>query len=245
MSWHLSNPTLVEAERRVLAATQPLMNLEVLPAGTRLCDEYRLEREAIVARGPFRVMIPKSERSYDYEVAIVFPPNYPVHPPTLVCIDFRLPSNLDRHILPNKQACLGVHAEVAIRWRSNPTLAQFFDGVVLPFLAWQLYYETYGEAPFWGGRSHGKAGVCEFYAELLVLPPADSRVVRFLPLLSRKDTPRGHMACPCGSGKRLRACHGAAVWAIRDKVSTDLAAYDEKLLNGPVSSPLQCMLTGS
>lgn len=237
MSWHLSNPALVESERRTLAIKQPLMVLGVLPSGTYLCQEHLLRQEAVVAQGLFQVNIPNSDRHYDYQVAIVFPSNYPEQAPVLICTDPDLPVNPDRHIANTKQACLGVNAEIAIRWRTNPTLIKFLDDFALPFLAWQLYYETHSVPPSWGGRAHGKEGVYEFYAEMLGLPPSDRQVLNFFSLLTMINIPKGHLKCPCGSGRRLRACHGTSVWIARKKVPADIARQDEKLLSNYMSSP--------
>ncbi len=89
---------------------------------------------------------------------------------------------------------------------SAPNIVAFLDAIVAPFLAWQVYYDTYGCPPEWGQRSHGKQGIVEFYAEILGLE-ANVNIQGFLILLARKNTPGGHEICPCGSGRRLRNCH--------------------------------------
>jgi hypothetical protein len=69
----------------------------------------------------------------------------------------------------------------------------------------QCWYEGTGKWPF-GDRSHGRLGVLESFCELLGIDVDQGQAVSYLRLLAR-ETIKGHVACPCGSGKRLRNCH--------------------------------------
>lgn len=104
----------------------------------------------------------------------------------------------------------------------------FLDEIVAPFLVWQTYYDELGQPP-WGQRSHYAQGVLEFYAELLQIE-VDSTVKDFMKLLARKNHPKGHAMCPCGSGLRLRSCHFDLVQQVRRKVAWEDVRNDMSLI---------------
>jgi hypothetical protein len=132
---------------------------------------------------------------------------YPKSPPMLFCNDPRLPiDDLDRHILTYGQACLGIYADIGMRWPVGSTTADFLKDLVAPFLIWQACYEAFGQPPPWGERSHFEPGILEFYKDMLG-QIEDMNVIDFIRLLARKHTPQGHELCPCGSGNKLRNCH--------------------------------------
>jgi hypothetical protein len=51
-------------------------------------------------------------------------------------------------------------------------------------------------------------------------------IAEFMKLLARKNRPKGHERCPCGSGKRLRNCHRQLLYNIREKVAWEHFAKD-------------------
>jgi hypothetical protein len=196
-----------------LAKACPLMGLSVVGPGYRINSAFSLKAETTVAHGTYRVQVPNTNRTIDYRIALVTPPDYPDRPPMMFGDDPKLPMcDIDRHILPNCRACLGVYAEVTMHWKRGSNLVDFLKILVEPFLAWQAYYDAHGEEPPWGARPHGKPGTLQFYEELWGKPlPEGFDVERFISLLARKESPKGHEICPCGSGKRLRECHRALI----------------------------------
>ena len=66
--------------------------------------------------------------------------------------------------------------------------------------------------PF-GELSHGGIGILEYYQELFDLKDT-RRVLTMLKILA-DDKYRGHDRCPCGSGKRLRSCHGGKLLEVQ------------------------------
>jgi hypothetical protein len=78
--------------------------------------------------------------------------------------------------------------------------------------------------------AHGADGIRAFYAELL--GTGDMNVIRgYLACLAAKKV-KGHWECPCGSGKRLRECHGTRVLDLRKKISTADASASLSYLRG-------------
>ena len=63
--------------------------------------------------------------------------------------------------------------------------------------------------PF-GERSHGVKGIEEAYMERYDLFDRNA-LIQIMLYLSKIQRYRGHAKCPCGSGKKLRNCHGRRV----------------------------------
>jgi len=232
-NWYQNNQRLFREERRALAAIAPLLRFAVVAPGFKINDAIFVESERLIAHGTHGVRVPETDRDIEYAIAIVFPNNYPKHPPILFCNDPILPIGvIDRHIMKNGSACLGVRAEINNLWRSNPTIVNFIENMVEPFLVWQAHFDAFHKAPPWGERSHFGEGILEFYAELLGMPTG-ANTVDFMKLLARKNKPKGHEHCPCGSAKRLRDCHRDLVYDARDKVywkdvEIDLAVLESR-----------------
>lgn len=227
--WYESNKKLFAEERDSLAGKYPFLKMEVLPSETRINKVCSLRTEAAIVSGIHRLSILESQRYLDYRIAIVLPDNYPKIVPTMFCNDKKLPiGNIDRHIMSDGSACLGVIAEISQKWCSNPRIVPFLDEIVSPFLVWQAYYDAHEQPPPWGQRSHYGEGILEFYSEILELPN-EPNIVEFMKLLARKNNPKGHEECPCGSGKKLRDCHHKNV----SKAHESIAWHDAKtdLLN--------------
>jgi ubiquitin-protein ligase len=231
--WYRSNHRLFLEDRESLTRNHPFLKLKITAPGTPLNSVVSLKREAALVSGIYRLMVPESQRYRDYRIAVVLPDNYPKNPPVMYCNDEKLPiGNIDRHIMNDGRACLGVQGEISTRWSSGSTITNFLDSFVAPFLAWQAYYEDHQKAPPWGERSHYKQGVLEFYAELL-RRPVDSSIVGFMRLLARKNLPKGHEPCPCGSGERLRNCHRDLLYKVRERIAWQHVAHDlEALVRG-------------
>ena len=68
-----------------------------------------------------------------------------------------------------------------------------------------IIFQRYGEFPF-GERGHGWDGIIQAYSELFNEPDY-IKTIRLMKSISIGQY-RGHALCPCGSGQKLRACHG-------------------------------------
>lgn len=224
--WYENNRRFFEVERESLAAACPLMRMVVVGPGFEINSVSMLKHECAVAHGTYTLEVPDSNRQIEYGIALVLPSEYPKRPPEMFCDDPKLPiGDIDRHIMNDGRACLGVQADISMRWRSEPTIVKFMEDFVTPFLIWQVYYDVYKKPPPWGERSHHKQGILEFYAELLG-KPVDASVMDFMRLLARKNRPKGHEPCPCNSGKRLRNCHRDLLYELRERIAWQDVIYD-------------------
>lgn len=228
--WYDSNRRLFREEREALALACPLLRLVVVGPSFRINSACRLKRKSAVAHGKYCLYVPGTSRHIEYGLVLLLTGDYPKRPPVMYCNDPKLPiGNIDRHIMRDGMACLGVQAEISMRWSAGSTIVDFLDNLVAPFLAWQAYHDEYQKPPPWGERSHGAHGIIEYYAELLGRS-ADSSVVGFMRLLARKNRPKGHEPCPCDSGECLRNCHRDLVYDARQSVAWHDVAHDLEVL---------------
>ena len=115
----------------------------------------------------------------------------------------RIPA--DFHQYSDRTLCLGAPVEVWRRFKADPRLVTFVRTLVVEYLYGFAYFEKYGEMPF-GELSHGAQGIREYYQDLFKIDNIQT-VLALLKVMA-DGTYRGHQACPCGSGKILRKCHG-------------------------------------
>ena len=217
--WFDLNPEYFQQEKGAVAIEQPSMLLEKAPKDTKITNTYRLGYDRAICHGKYTLRVPDSERNHDFIIAVITDSAHPKELPALYCNDPILPAGIfDRHIMSDGRACLGIGAEIKRKWRPENGLIGFFLDYVTQFLAWQVYYDEFGHAPPSGQRSHFAKGILEFYIEELGLPDL-SCATEFMGLLSKPNRPNGHLVCPCGSGKKLRDCHGKAIWRARETLN--------------------------
>ncbi len=141
-----------------------------------------------------------------FSILISLPRDYPDSPPTVQETGGRIPA--DFHQYSDRTLCLGAPVEVSMRFKAAPRLVTFVETLVVEYLYGYAYFEKYGEMPF-GELSHGVQGIREYYQDLFNTD--DVKIVLALLKLMTDGTYKGHHACPCGSGKMLRKCHGPSM----------------------------------
>ena len=183
----------------------------------------------LVAEGELIVASPDcpDER---FAVRIEVPRDFPESEPKVFETGGRIPRTSDRHMFEDNGACCtGVYEEWLVE-AGDPTFSAFLCGPVDRFFFSQVWFELTervhgtGGWPF-GERSHGLLGILEGYAAAIGIvfdPEKAGPLFAHLRLLERKNI-KGHVRCPCGSGKRLRDCHSDRLRRLRVKVSPRLA----------------------
>lgn len=116
------------------------------------------------------------------------------------CIDEDYP-----HQYTNGQFCLASDLELRMFFSQDTDICSFIEKYVIPYLYTYRFYEEYGVYPY-GERSHGTMGNLEYLQDLFQVD--DWKQVLDFMLFVVQSSYRGHLLCPCGSGKRIRNCHG-------------------------------------
>jgi hypothetical protein len=225
--WYKSNQRLFREERGTLVSAAPLMGMIIAGPDYRPNKVSFLKEESVVVNGTYGISIPDSKDQIEYGICILLLERYPKQLPILFCNDPKLPiGNIDRHILSDGSACLGVYADLMTRWSMKSDIANFLENFAAPFLVWQAYYDAdHKTPPSWGRRSHFTDGIIEYYAELLDMNERGT-IIAFMKLLARKNRPKGHEQCPCGSGEWLRNCHRRLLYSTREKVKKEYVVTD-------------------
>ena len=176
--------------------------------------------DVIILDGPFVVSGPKGP--FDcYQVQAGIPANFPWEEPVVLETGGRIPKVVDRHVFPSSgHCCLGIWEEWLLT-APDHSFEAFLTECFHNYFVSQSWFEAKGEWPY-GQRSHGKEGVIESYAELLGTTRDADLMADYLRLLSRAEI-KGHAACPCGSGLRLRNCHIDRVLKLREQICPSMA----------------------
>ena len=156
-----------------------------------------------------------------FQIELYIPEDYPDTHPVAKETDGRIPKEF--HTNPDGSLCLGAPLEVRMKFAKKPTLLGFVSEQVIPFLFSFCYWQRHGKMPF-GELSHGGEGILEYYAQLFNVT-SDIIALELLKVLA-EDNYRGHHDCPCGSGRRVRHCHGELLRKIGTYQSQDEFLYD-------------------
>ena len=139
-----------------------------------------------------------------FEIDMVIPELYPNSLPRVRETSDRIDSSYE-HVFLNGTLCLAVPIAQRRLFGQHPTLLGFVNKLVVPYFYGYCYWEKYGEHPF-GEQNHGAEGIVQYYIDTLNL--ADAAKALAVVLFLCKKNYRGHHDCPCGSGNKVRNCHG-------------------------------------
>jgi hypothetical protein len=109
------------------------------------------------------------------------------------------------HINQDGTLCLAVPIEERRIFFEQPSLLGFGDRLVIPYLYGYCHWKQYGRHPF-DEQEHGEEGIVQYYIDTLHL--ADELAALAVVCFLFEHGYRGHHPCPCGSGLKVRNCHG-------------------------------------
>lgn len=109
------------------------------------------------------------------------------------------------HIYRDRKLCLETDTRVKLHFIDGFNLLEWMHDFVEPYYFSYEYFMKYGEFPF-GERPHGTLGIVQTYREVFK-ESDDALILKYIKYIAT-DNYRGHLPCPCGSGKRTRSCHG-------------------------------------
>ena len=204
MSWHTRNPKFYEQVRREVEAAYPDLRFEQRGSHVWLV-------------GPFVIAGDDGVELTRFELAIRLPHDFPEGVPAVYEANGRIRPFADYHAYRDARACLWAPGERWKHWPRGSSLVDFLKGPLRSHLADRAYFELSGE--WLVERPHNEDGVVQAFEEMLGIVGAD-RVTAFLRLFTRGQ-PKGHWICPCGSGLRLRDCHGDVVHELAQRLSAD------------------------
>ena len=147
-----------------------------------------------------------------YNLEIEVPGDFPLALPTVKEISNRIDENYP-HRYEDKKLCLASNLELKMFFSQDTSICSFIEKYIIPYLYTYRFYEEYGIYPY-GERSHGIIGDLEYLKDLFGVN--DWGQVLDIMLFVIQSPYRGHLLCPCGSGKRIRNCHGDTLKRVMD-----------------------------
>lgn len=139
-----------------------------------------------------------------FNLEIIVSKDYPSQIPIVKEVSNRIDKDYP-HRYNDGKLCLASDFELKMYISQNANISSFIDMYIIPYLYTYRYYEEYGVYPF-GERSHGIVGDLEYIKELFMVNEW-KQVFDIIYFISYSSY-RGHLLCPCGSGKKIRNCHG-------------------------------------
>ena len=109
------------------------------------------------------------------------------------------------HRYSDGSLCLETNTAIRLRFIDGFDLVAWMDEFVEPYFFSYEFYVRYGTFPF-GERPHGLNGIIHTYQE--IFHTDDGGATGTLLRYAAEESYRGHVSCPCGSGEKLRKCHG-------------------------------------
>ena len=118
-----------------------------------------------------------------------------------------------QHLFTDDTLCLAVPVDQRRVFFEQPTLLGFVNRLVIPYLYGYCFWKKHGHHPF-DEAAHGGEGIVRHYVDSLGLRD-DLSALAVISFLFEHGY-RGHHDCPCGSGVRVRVCHGRALRALHE-----------------------------
>lgn len=154
-----------------------------------------------------------------YEISLCVPDAYPSELPLVHETGGRIPT--DFHKLEGNALCLGSPFRLWLLTKQNPSLLNFVERVVIPYLYAYSLHET-GEAMPFGELRHGTPGLVDDLGEMFGASDSQTAAA-YVQAIMRKKRIANKRSCPCGSGMRLGRCHNRRVNALRLALRSYLA----------------------
>ena len=189
-----------------------------------LTDISRPKRETLVKGGlsfeASREGLPTISGRFDIELAV--PEKYPKVLPRARETGGAVDPDYG-HINPDGTLCLAAPVEARVIFSERESLLGFVNLLVVPYLYGYRYWKKHGRHPF-GERPHGGEGIVQYYEEELRLDNCVAVLSAVSFLLEHGY--RGHLDCPCGSGFKVRDCHGRALLKLHGHHTKNTLKYD-------------------
>ena len=101
--------------------------------------------------------------------------------------------------------CLETDTSIKLHFLNGFDLVEWLERYVETYFISYEFYKRYERFPF-GDRPHGALGIIDTYQQLFNVADFESTLRMIFYIIQKRY--RGHQKCPCGSGLRIRNCHG-------------------------------------
>lgn len=151
----------------------------------------------------------------DFNLRIVISNEYPQKLPEVFDIGNSIKQSYV-HRYPNGGLCLESRYRLQIYSR-NHSSREFIDLFLMNYLYSYLFYDRYLKYPN-GDRPHDSEGELDFLSEYYNVEL--STLLKILQYMTEREVRRND-ACPCGSGKLIKRCHGKKMITLMNVITID------------------------
>lgn len=187
------------------------MNLEYIQSFTNDYTEFRIQplhNDVIILKGRITQSLNHEvhgEVLIDYTLTIHVPENYPNELPIVFEESGHIKNNPSNHINYDGSLCLGSPIRLILVLKRNPSLTDFFERCILPYLYAVTIKNTTDKGFVFGELSHGDRGLLDDFKSFFHLKE-DRQVYHMLKILSTTKKHANKSICPCGCKKRVTLC---------------------------------------
>jgi hypothetical protein len=163
----------------------------------------------------------KSEITDFYQLKILVPNQFPRNIPVVTETGQKIPRIGDYHVNyeTDNSLCLGSPLRLILLIRRKPSLVEFAENCLVPYLyAVSNKLQNGGKFTF-GELEHGTPGILDDYKNLFGLR-GRGHVVQMLKLLSIERRYANQLVCPCGCRKKLKQCRFHKIINAYRKIAT-------------------------
>lgn len=152
-----------------------------------------------------------------YEIEIAVSDDFPDSPPAVKETAGAIPDDFHQFVSSGTM-CLGAPVDVRRRFARHRTLIGFINDQVIPYLYSYSCYRDHGVLPH-GELAHGSIGLLDYYMEHF--GATGITTLKLLKCLADNFAPPLG-PCPCGSGQKLKDCHGPKLDELRPHYCSEL-----------------------
>jgi len=139
-----------------------------------------------------------------YKLRIIFSNRYPRSLPKVIELDNRIPRDSEYHTYEDGSFCLGSEIKLKSILFEHPSITDFVEKILNPFLYAISYKMQYSLCPF-GELDHGEEGLVDDYKQFFYVSDKAS-VLHVLRALGKRKRIANKLPCPCGCGNRIGLC---------------------------------------
>lgn len=139
-----------------------------------------------------------------FNIQIIFATGYPRVLPIVRELEEDIPRSDDYHTYSDGSFCLGSDIKLKSILLEFPTVKEFVEKILDPFLYSVTYRLIHGIYPY-GDLAHGEAGLIDDYQHLFNVDGNDA-VVKVLIALGKRKRVANKLECPCGCRRRIGNC---------------------------------------
>lgn len=174
---------------------------------SRSHEGYKVEGDLLID-----AIVSDAHITNKYSIQVFIPIDYPKVMPWVKEAGDKIQNY--SHKYTDDTLCLATETDIRVNLSPAFKLKDWMWNYVIPYFITHSYFQRFGVYPY-GDRSHGTIGIIEYYKDIFDTDDL-LKIYSLLDFACGDKFYRGHLKCPCGSGVRIRKCHGKILRKLRE-----------------------------